>query len=169
MLIEIIFSLTILLFYGYIIPKYGNEVYNLCLSNLRCSQYLSNSFILNKIEIDLADNQWREFRNILPLLIIVGFITIILHEIWRKFNYSSVLFHFLFGLIFIIIQHGWHSIIVIIILLLNYYIGKYFKNTNYGFIIAWIYGIFVLLFKESYRLKYDDGFEVDFNFFSLFY
>lgn len=168
MLIEIGFCLIILLFYGVIIPIFGNQIYKQCSYNYRCSQYLSNSLILfNKMKVDLADNQWREFRNILPLLISVAIITIILHQIWRKLGYPSIIFHFLFGLCFIIIQHGWHCIIVFLIVFFNYLIGKYFKNSKYGFIFAWISGISVLLFKESYRLRYDDGFEVN-NIFLFF-
>ena len=177
MISELIFIFSLLLFYGFIIPKYGNEVYEICISHYRCSQYLSThsllSYLNKDLTIDLADNQLKEFRSILLLLLSLSLLTVILHEISRKINFSTVSFHVIFGMIFTCIQHGYQVGIVLLMIIFSYFIGKYFRTSRYGFISAWICGILVILFKESYRLKYEHGFEVEdflcFPSFSLFY
>jgi hypothetical protein len=159
---EIVFCLVaVLVFYGHIIPHYGAEISGLCIRDNLCRHYLVNHTTISEIKVDLSDNQWREFRSSLPLAISAAIGMTLLHEIFRLFKKPTIVFHLVSGLCFLIVQHGRHSIVVLVIILVSYVIGKYFKRSKFGSLWMWVCGLSVILLKESYRVQHQEGFEVN--------
>jgi hypothetical protein len=159
---EITFYLvTLLVFYGYIIPHYGAEISGLCSRDYLCRHYLADHTFINGMKVDLSDNQWREFRNSLPLAISAAILMSLIHEITRFLKQPTIVFHLISGLCFLIVQHGYHSIMVLTIIIFSYSSGKYFQNSKFGSLWIWICGLSILLLKESYRVQHQEGFEVN--------
>jgi hypothetical protein len=71
----------------------------------------------------------------------------------RKTLNSQNLFRLTFAVIFLIIQHKYHSIIIISISTIAFSLAMLLKSSKYSVIIIWIYALCVLFFKESYRLQ----------------
>lgn len=161
MIIEIgFYALMVLIFYGYLILHYGSEITNICRNHYLCDHFVQGHSILG-LEIDTSDNQWREFRNSLPLAISAAVFMTLAHEILRYAQKSTTIFHFITGLCFLVVQHGWHSIVVLIIILISFMGCKYFEKRQFGTIWTWCCGILLILLKESYRIQYRPGFEVN--------
>jgi hypothetical protein len=153
------YFVVVILFYGFVIPLYGGEVSAICNRHF-CRHYLTENSSINHRAVDLTDNQWREFRSSLKLAIFAAMTMTSLHEIYRLFRKPTVFFHLICGICFLIVQHGWHSIVVISIILVSYIGGKYFRRSNFGTVWTWLFGLFVIFLKESYRVQNHRGFEV---------
>jgi hypothetical protein len=168
--IEVAFYfIVVILFYGFVIPYYGAQVSALCNGHF-CRHYLAEGSSIipsNHRAVDLTDNQWREFRSSMILAISAAMAMTTLHEIYRLFRKPTVFFHLLCGICFLIVQHGWHAIVVLMIILVSYIGGRYFRHSKFGTLWAWVCGISVIFLKESYRLQHYPGFEVESTFFMI--
>lgn len=163
----------LLLLYWYLIPTIGKGIQIKCLNYWGCQRYIKRTWL--NYEVDLADGQWNDIRNSLLLLWTSLIGVSILHFILR-FNSvkklktdiedrittsSSAYFHICIGLAFLYIQHGKHSIIVLIISIIGFHLIYYLRQSKFCFAIVWAFAVLILLFKESYRVRY-------FHQFSLF-
>lgn len=58
-----------------------------------------------------------------------------------------------YGIALLVLQHGWHSAIVLVLLAISYSAGWLTKGTRYRIGASWAVGIGTILLKESYRIK----------------
>lgn len=168
MVVELGYYLSTLLgFYGYLIPTIGSEIREKCLTHGWCNHQLKKTMF--SYRVDLSDGQWREFRESLPLLICTAILGVILHALFRRLKgctkdaaaYKSTHFHLLFGSIVIFVQHGWHSIVVFLIVCGAYLLAKTFRclRGSYFLVMVYFYGVGIILLKESYRVQHRPQFE----------
>ena len=120
-------------------------------------------FFVFQYNVDLADHQWKEFRGGLPLLFITATATSIISWIIlqssNRLNLKHIQsFRLIFGMFFVIVQHGLHSLIIFGICIGGLLISLCCRRKFLHPFITWIYAIFVLLVKESYRIQHWDGF-----------
>lgn len=168
-LVEIAYyTSTLLGFYGYLIPTIGTELRDKCIQHRWCAYQLKRSIFGYKI--DSADGQWREFRESLPLLIGVAVLGVVLHKIFRSLRHHSSKFtsklrstHFqlVFGSIVILVQHGWHSSIVVLISYVGYILAMSLWRLPRRIYLAivFLYALFIICLKESYRLQHSPQFQ----------
>ena len=167
-LIEYVYySSTLLSFYGYLIPTIGTDLREKCYDHIWCSYYLKKTSL--GYRVDMADGQWREFRDSLPLLMGVAMLGVVLHNLWRYWQknvkgYSllkSIQYQLLFGLVVIVVQHGWHSGVVLGISCGGYVLAKTFRglSRNQFLVLVYMYGLSIICLKESYRLQHRPQFE----------
>lgn len=169
-LVELVYYITTLLgFYGYLIPTIGAELRDKCTQHRWCDYQLKRSFF--GYRVDLTDGQWRDFRESLPLLISVAVLGIVLHKNFRRVQHNSsnfmlsrlrsTHFHLVFGSIVILVQHGWHSSVVVLISYGGYILAMSLwrlpRNVYLG--IVFTYALFIICLKESYRLQHYAQFE----------
>ena len=64
----------------------------------------------------------------------------------------------IFGVIFVIVQHGLHSMVIFGICIDGILISLYCRQRLIHPFITWAYAIFILLLKESYRIQHLVGF-----------
>ena len=113
--------------------------------------------------VDLADNQWKEFRSSLPLLFATAAAASIaswaIFQLFNRFNLKHMQsFRIIFGIIFVVVQHGLHSMVIFGICIGGVLISVYCRQRLIHPYVTWAYAIFVLLLKESYRIQHLDGF-----------
>ena len=154
----VFYFINIILVYLIIIPSVSYNVVNLCNSDWYCKQLIHKTWL--NYSIDLADNQWREFRKSLFLffiaMIIISFFNYILHTLTYKMKYKITyksIFHLFCSFIILIIMHKWHTIIIISLSIIGYFISYYTRGNTVAPVVTWCYAIFIIFFKESYRLK----------------
>jgi D-alanyl-lipoteichoic acid acyltransferase DltB (MBOAT superfamily) len=66
----------------------------------------------------------------------------------------SSYFRLIVGIGFIILLHGRHSLVVLLISYLGFKLAKSQTNSKNSTLYTWLYAISILLFKESYRLQH---------------
>lgn len=146
---------------GYLIPLVAQGVRDRCHNSWSCARHIRAN------GVDLADGQWREFRNSLHLLVGACILTSVVSYLLRIFTRSwssraqqqaNVILRLLIGLIVLAVQHGYHSCIIVGLAVLGYAVAKV-KFGGWEPVVIWSYGISVLLFKESYRLRHLPSFQ----------
>lgn len=161
------YVINLVILYFWIIPSIGSKLKTKCTGYWRCNSYLTTTW--PGYQVDLADNQWREIRSTFYILWICLFVVVIGHvaivsSAKKNSRVRVNIFRLIVGLGFIIVLHGWHSLIVIGIALLGYYVsmskGGLSENkndpgsTDWFPLKIWAYALFVILFKESYRIQH---------------
>ncbi len=164
LVLQILYSAVILwLFYAVLVWNIGSEVARKCKESMRCSWKIKKGWF-GSYDVDLADGQWKDFRSTLWLMCIAAVAFSFIQFLIRRFctylqcNYSTVThsivyFRIVAGAVLLVVQHGYHAMIVIGLSMLGFFLTKAVRQTKHGVIVMWIYGILILLFKESYRLK----------------
>ena len=118
--------------------------------------------------VDLSDGQWREFRETLPLLIVTAAAGVLLHSIFlwvrNKTGYSwlkSTHYNLFFGLIVIVVQHGYHCIIVLLISYGAYLLTMTLRGISRKIflVVVYLYAASIILLKESYRVQFTQPFQ----------
>lgn len=156
--------INVLYFYFYLVLSIGNELAAACEDDWRCSRLQRRTKF--GYFVDLADHQWREFRQSLWILwlaligvyilqLVVEFIFTTCGQKYTAKHKISV--RLISAIVTLIIQHGWHSLIVISYCSIGFILVKTMHRNRYFPAIAWSYAIFMLLFKESYRLSHLPG------------
>jgi protein-cysteine N-palmitoyltransferase HHAT len=164
------YTVNLCLFFT-VLWKEGETVYSKCIGNWRCRQYLHNSPVILseyfgiQYQLDLADTQWKDFRQSLSLLskVAVGTVTLSWFVRWlwnndfaRRFRMNTWL-RLVIGVTAIVVQHSWHSLIVFAICGMGFVIAQLALSVaRYPWLskaIIWMFAISVLLFKESYRIQ----------------
>lgn len=152
--------------YGVIGWQRAMKVKEICHGYWVCSRYLQRASLGHYL-VDLADGQWREFRQSLFLLCVVAIGTSLLDRSLRRLvpTISLAPYRAIIGAVMVIVQHGYHSLIIFSIIFCGFHLVKYFSAVHPQSVMmklcpyfVWLYGIGVLFFKESYRLKYMEGF-----------
>ncbi len=186
----IFYLLHLYYFFGVILWGNGGQIYSKCVGFWVCRHQLSRPspvWLSEHLGIiyhpDLSDNQWREFRQSLPLLGMVAigttflswFCRFICHHVCES-NHTMILVNtilrLIVGILAIVIQHGFHSLIIFGICLIGYGLSRCLLNHRTDITsptlsqqnirtrlwisksLVWIYAIIVLLFKESYRIRH---------------
>ena len=148
----------------------GLKIKAKCHENFSCSRHLRLTWL--NYYADFADGQWREFRGSLWLLwscviLTVGvnvFIRFLCKQIatsaqnLRYRFYLQTAFRLIFAAVFMIIQHNYHSVIIILIAVVGFHLAKTLKGSKHATLLNWLYTIAVLLFKESYRVQHHPSF-----------
>jgi D-alanyl-lipoteichoic acid acyltransferase DltB (MBOAT superfamily) len=147
----IIYCAHLYYFYFVILYDYGSRIAEKCYGDRRCSRYLQKSSWSGGF-IDLSDGQWRDFRNSLPLLIGIAVGTSILDRICYYLKINVCYSRCVIGMVALFIQHKYHSLIILTLVLLAYAITITVKSPRTSIALTWILGVFILFFKESYLL-----------------
>ncbi|RYH10483.1 hypothetical protein EON65_39430 [archaeon] len=149
-------------FYGIVLYHLGGKVAEKCHGTWGCKRRLSEGLL--KYPIDLSDGQYREFRHHLRLFIVIGIVSVLVDKGYRlvlgilypnnKILSASQLIYpkLIVGVIAVLVQHKYHSLIVFAIGLIGYYIPRISKNIYISTSLVWIYALSILALKESYRL-----------------
>lgn len=115
--------------YFSLIPAIGFGIAERCLENRHCSHfYRPTNLPLLKITYlsDSADNQWREFRASIHLVLLAIMCSVVA-QLWLgrfRGKRSSLMFHTAFGLILLWVQHRWHSFVVLSLIGLTFVVAK---------------------------------------------
>ena len=158
------YIINLVVFYVLLIPRIGSQIAEKCTEHRGCRDTVRGTW--HGLKVDLADGQWREFRNVLPLLGGAALLITILHHIFRHwkvqktFPIRSSHFHLIAGLIVLIVQHGWHSFVVLCIIITSFIFGRILTKSRYSVVLIWIFACSVIALKESYRIQWYPGFEV---------
>lgn len=151
--------------YLYLIPSIGSTIQSKCYSDLYCS-HLLHSHSLTGYPVDLSDNQYREFRSSIWLVVaaIIGskclqYVLRCMHSRFRSNILISeckllTVYHALFGLTFLYIQHKWHAIIVLILIFVGFFITKLSIFTGKSEVLIWVYALSMMLLKEGHRFQW---------------
>ncbi|KIY43881.1 MBOAT-domain-containing protein [Fistulina hepatica ATCC 64428] len=108
-------------------------------------------------QLDNSDVQYRSFRDNIPYLA-VAFTFFVLSKIaWRRLKLGSSIsnldlipLNFVWSLIAVLILHGASSVKVILILSINYLIGKVCRGSAAGPVLTWIFNVLILFLNERY-------------------
>jgi D-alanyl-lipoteichoic acid acyltransferase DltB (MBOAT superfamily) len=159
----VVYALNLVVAFCYLISGVSNAIGEQCINYWNCARHLRSASIGPwNYAIDLADGQWREFRNSLPILIGACLLTCaassLLRLALRKWKANArqraeLLLRLAVGVVVLTVQHGYHSVIIISIALMGYLVTTV-KAGGWEPALTWLYAIAVLLFKESYRVKH---------------
>ncbi len=157
-------SMTVL--YAVVMWNIGMDIGLICRNDRQCNEHIKEGWF--GFHVDLADGQWRDFRNSLWILSLAAMGLSFAQYLIRKVCFVTriphgettqyiVLFRLISGFIVLAVQHGLHSLIVIVLAYIGYLIAESFKYSKYGVTAMWLYGFFILVFKESYRIMHEPG------------
>ena len=164
--VVIFYAVNLAYFYLWLLPSIGFRISAKCGNIWSCSRHLKQTWL--HYPIDTSDGQWRDFRGSMWLLWACLTISAATYFcIRRLFTRDSGAFftksqraivHTLsrltFGAVFLLAQHGYHSLIVILLAIVSFVIAKLLQRSKFSVPAVWIYATFILLFKESYRIKH---------------
>ena len=167
------YAVNLAYFYLHLLPGLARTISKKCHGTPNCARYLQ----LTRLHYytDRADGQWREFRGSLWLLWICLLVSLsvnfIIRSLWKQLSagtsrkqddglFLQNLFRFVFGAIFLTVQHGYHALIVVAIALIGYFLTKFMKESRFNVLTTWTYAITILLLKESYRIQYQPPFTI---------
>lgn len=173
-LVEVVFySVHFVLFYFVLVPSIGQSVREKCEAYHYCNSFVKKQTWLPGLtySVDLADGQWRDLRGALGLLwaSMLGITSAhyLLRGAWRLSDAvgaqrgdatASAWFRMLVGLVFLAVQHGYQSLVVLLIAYVGYRLAVWQREARLRHsAITWLYALTVLLFKESYRLQHWEG------------
>lgn len=155
-------------FYFMLVPRIGASVKSKCDGYHGCRRFMRETWLGYKV--DLADNQWRDIRGVLLLLWGAMILVTALHSLLRNHFVSSgssdaaaasvsVSFRLLVGLVFLAVQHGAQSLVVLVLCYVGYRLAVWQREAQVrSSALTWIYAMAVILFKESYRVMHLPGF-----------
>jgi D-alanyl-lipoteichoic acid acyltransferase DltB (MBOAT superfamily) len=163
--------INLALFYLWLLPNIGKSISEKCLSVWTCSRFLKKTWV--GYTIDVADGQWRELRGNLWLLWICLIFTIVVKILLNystnresitiaEIEYEKLgekrfilqrIFRLIFACCFLAVQHKYHSLIIVTISILAFLLSKLLKGSKSSVYIIWVFGLLILFFKESYRIK----------------
>jgi D-alanyl-lipoteichoic acid acyltransferase DltB (MBOAT superfamily) len=111
-------------------------------------------------KLDISDNQYRAFRNNLPVLTGVTLIYLSLKQVWVKLYCWSkappnslhlIPFNIIISILFLLGLHGIGTFKVVAILSANYTIAKMCKSSRLGPVLSWAFNIGILFMNEQYN------------------
>lgn len=160
--VESLFSILVLIYVlCVVIPTTGGNIRNKCYASQQCKRLLSMSEM--GYSSDLSDSQWREFRGNIILLFLCLIGISLGRRLACKIGVIGSQYHLLVGLVFLIVQHKYYALVVLLIVSIAYLLVQRLKYYKICPIIIWIYALSILLLKESYRIRFVSlfGFQVD--------
>jgi D-alanyl-lipoteichoic acid acyltransferase DltB (MBOAT superfamily) len=151
-LLCIFYAVNLYYFYYVVVWKCSENIAQACRGYFKCYRH----FRVNEFgwQVDWADGQWRSFRQNLRLLGAVACGTVLITHFIRSWAPQSSLstWRLSVGLIMVFLLHGLHGFIVFGLSLLGFYMAQIVGGTVLGPFMIWLTGIFILCFKESYRI-----------------
>lgn len=152
--LSIFYFVNLCFFYGVIIWQHSQLLLQLCHGYWSCNRFLSFQWF--GWEVDLGDSQWKSFHDNFLLLASVLLGLSGLSAAIRAFapKLSLGWLRLLTGIIILLVQHGFHSLIILILAGLGFACAHICAGTFVGPYAIWGYGFFILAFKESYRLMH---------------
>ena len=158
----LLYLIALVYVFLYLVPTIGGRVREKCYLSYHCSSLIQRGVFGHPI--DLSDGQYRDFRKSIPLVAIASVVSLGLQSLikWTlgHFNVAKhwrhnvlALYHLVFGLIFLFIQHKYHMFVVLFICLTTHFLASLSTRTQYPLSLMWIYALFVMLFKECYRFN----------------
>jgi len=150
--IEVFFYITfIALLFFLLLPEFASFVREQCSSAYDCARHLRQGWF-SSYQVDDADNQWRVFRNGLPILGVVAGIKISLTFLLSfKQNNAGLwrsVFEAVFSLAFLWVLHGPGCIIPVVLLLSSSQISQFCGSSRAGPIGTWIFALLLLYIKD---------------------
>ena len=148
-----IFYIALIMFFVYPLALFSPIARKVCDENPRCTHYLRDSWIGS---MDLADDQWREFRNNIPILIAASISFLLISRSVRHYcNVQMRLVWYTISSIFYIwlISGVGGTVIVVLITTINFGIGKSFGNSKFNPIVTWGFGVILMYMNEFHRDK----------------
>ena len=164
----VFYTLNLSFLFLYIIPYYGNQLSLLCMQNYHCLHYYHHISIFSSsypllpaitYPLDRADHQWNRFQSSLfPLSLFA-----LAYFSCRKLLYFSIKnesflssFRLLSSLAFLITLHSYHAVIIIVLSCMGYLLVRSTSSFSIRFriLLCWSFALFILLLKESYRIKH---------------
>ena len=151
--------------YLLLIPRTGEQIVELCFARRYCSVLIRTNYF--GYPVDLSDDQYRHFRDSVWLVCLASvsssgmqcLLSIALRVFQideRNRRWFFALFHAIYGLVFLLIQHGWHMFIVLGIISLGHLITKLSGRFNLpsSIEVVWIFALSLLFGKECYRSQW---------------
>ncbi|KAI8993660.1 MBOAT, membrane-bound O-acyltransferase family-domain-containing protein [Pilobolus umbonatus] len=115
------------------------------------SPLLSDGWIFGR-QVDNSDAQYSQFRDNLPRLIPLVFIHLISSHANRHYHWlSPIKFTCIVSLIAVFLFHGASALKIILLLSINYGIGKYLGGHRLNPVLTWIFNLTVLFANEHYN------------------
>eukprot|EP00605_Chrysophyceae_sp_TOSAG23-4_P002313 GSChrysophyteH1.ASY1.ANO1.2559.1 assembled CDS len=156
----IVYIIHLLFFFGHLVPTVGGRIRSECEGYYGCSRFLRQSSF--GYTVDLADGQWRDLRGTFPLLWATLAATSVGH--WLISSASvSIWFRLIIGMVFVTVMHGYQALIVLVLSYVGYRLAHWQKDLKLSprgsFAVTWMYAIFILFFKESYRIQHYSRFQ----------
>lgn len=151
-LLCLFYAINLYYFYGVIIWNHSQTLLQLCHGYWSCNRHLSFQFF--GWEVDLGDSQWKSFHNNFFLLAVVAVALSGVNALIRAFapDISLKWVRLVSGLVILFVQHGLHGFIIIFLAGISFSISWLAAGTFLGPYAVWASGLFILTFKESYRL-----------------
>lgn len=104
---------------------------------------------------DNSDNQYRSFRNNIPVLSLLAGVYLVIKFIYTRsaisssHNYSYLVrFNVAFSILMLSALHGTSILKIFVILTINYSVAKYCKGSKLGPLLTWVFNISVLFANE---------------------
>ncbi len=124
-----------------------------CEENPECTHYLQDTWLG---AMDLADDQWREFRSNIPVLVVASTSFLLISRSVRHYCSVSMLLIWYaissIGYVWLLSGIG-GTVVVLGITAINFIIGKYFGNSKLNPIITWGFGVSLMYMNEFHRDK----------------
>lgn len=136
-----------------VIPEHGQGLSVACREHWRCAQWYPERG-------DTADTQWTSFHDSLPLLVAFAALNLFIKQLITRFfddGDHSLAVRVVLGLVFVTVLHGYHTLVVLAILLGGFilsHVTKHIRNRSIRTGLAWAYAVSLMLLKESYRVKH---------------
>jgi hypothetical protein len=119
------------------------------------SHLLTKGWLFGR-KVDNSDMQYRQFRNNLPLLFLLACVYLLASYFYRsrnvaktkKSSLNQIRFYLAASLIFVIALHGSSVIKMMVILTINYYIGK--LGGSFNPVLTWTFNLTILFLNERY-------------------
>ena len=171
----VFFAANLAAFYLWLLPTLGDSIASKCRETWACRRHIRGTVF--GYAVDLADGQWRELRGSMGLLWLCLLACGAVHfGLVRLFHPSAEgdpqtrstgqdgpmnatylalqrAFRLLFGLGVLVVQHGYHALIVLALAMVAFALVRVTRGTPLCVPLVWCYAAIVLLFKESYRLR----------------
>ena len=141
---DVVLSLALVGFTLFVwIPHYGGQIAQLCSAHPHCRHF--------SLHHDTGDSQWDSFHRSAHLLGVYFLINCVTKLCCAR-NHQIPLRIF-FGVVFIVILHGYQAVIILLIAYGGFLLAQYFKFSppHLKAVVVWSYAALVLTMKESYR------------------
>ncbi|KAI8879539.1 putative GUP1-Multimembrane-spanning protein essential for proton symport of glycerol [Backusella circina FSU 941] len=121
------------------------------------SHLLTKGWLFGR-KVDNSDMQYRQFRNNLPLLSLLACIYLLASHFYRSIttskskknnNLAQIRFYLVASVLFVIGLHGTSFIKMMVILTINYWIGK--LGGSFNPVLTWVFNLIVLFMNEHYE------------------
>ena len=145
----------IVLVFGFLTPlvMFSPVAREYCNNHPECKRHLRKGWI-QSLPVDLADNQWRQFRENIPTLLVVSLGYLIISRSVRSFRSSKaqLVWYCVSSCAYVWLLSGTGgSIMIFGIASANFFIGKMLGGSRWNPIATWVFGVAMMVLQEFYR------------------